>query len=126
VGGIGVSSAHVLPWAIVPDAIEWDEYHTGERHEGMFYSLITLVQKIASSIAIPLTLLVLEATGYNADLAQQPASAVNGIRFIVGPVPAVLLALGILFALLYPLSREQHRKVVEELAARRAAAGGKQ
>ena len=23
--GIGVSAAHVIPWAIIPDAIEWDE-----------------------------------------------------------------------------------------------------
>ena len=45
--GIGVSAAHVLPWSILPDAIEWDEWQTGERHEGMFYSLITLCQKIA-------------------------------------------------------------------------------
>ena len=52
--GIGVSAAHVLPWSIIPDAVEWDEWQTGERHEGMFYSLVTLAQKVASSIAIPL------------------------------------------------------------------------
>lgn len=126
VGGIGVSSAHVLPWSIIPDAIEWDEYHTGERHEGMFYSLITLAQKIASSIAIPLTLLILEATGYNASLAQQPESAVGGIRFVVGPIPAILLVIAILFTLLYPLSREQHRRLVAELEQRRAASGGRE
>jgi len=33
--GIGVSAAHVLPWAMIPDAIEWDELQTGKRHEGM-------------------------------------------------------------------------------------------
>ncbi|MDO9545533.1 MAG: MFS transporter [Pelolinea sp.] len=27
--GIGVGAAHVLPWSILPDAIEWDEYQTG-------------------------------------------------------------------------------------------------
>ena len=42
--GIGVSAAHVLPWSIIPDAIEWDEWQTGERHEGMFYSLVTLAR----------------------------------------------------------------------------------
>ena len=62
--GIGVSAAHVLPWAILPDAIEWDEYKTGKRHEGMFYSLVTLMGKIASSIAIPLTAVMLDVTGY--------------------------------------------------------------
>jgi len=119
--GIGVSAAHVLPWSIVPDAIEWGEWHTGERHEGMFYSLITLAQKVASSIAIPLALLVLDFTGYVPNSAAQPASAVNGIRLVAGPIPAVLLCLGILFAILYPLGRENYSQMTKELEARRAA-----
>jgi GPH family glycoside/pentoside/hexuronide:cation symporter len=117
--GIGVSAAHVLPWSILPDAIEWDEWQTGERHEGMFYSLITLCQKIASSITIPLVLLMLQYTGYVPTAAQQPASALLGIRLAIGPIPAVLLGCGILFALLYPLSRDTHRKIVADLEARR-------
>ncbi|MBE0696625.1 MAG: MFS transporter, partial [Anaerolineaceae bacterium] len=32
--GLSVSTAHVLPDAIFPDVIEWDELRTGERHEG--------------------------------------------------------------------------------------------
>lgn len=117
--GIGVSAAHVLPWAIIPDAIEWDEYKTGERHEGVFYSLITLVQKMASSIAIPLVGVMLEVTGYQANVSQQPQSVIFGIRMLVGPVPAVLLTIGIIFALKYPLDRAQFGSIVKELHERR-------
>jgi GPH family glycoside/pentoside/hexuronide:cation symporter len=117
--GIGVGAAHVLPWSIIPDAIEWDELQTGKRHEGMFYSLITLMQKIASSIAIPLVLLLLDATGYVPNAAQQPVSALWGVRIVIGPIPAALLCGGILFAFLYPLGREQHAHIVRELEARR-------
>jgi len=117
--GIGVSAAHVLPWSILPDAVEWDEYSTGERHEGMFYSLITLMHKIASSVAIPLTAVMLDLTNYAPNAAQQPASAVLGIRLLVGPIPAVLLTLGILFALKYPLDRRQFSDMVGELQKRR-------
>jgi GPH family glycoside/pentoside/hexuronide:cation symporter len=117
--GIGVSSAHVLPWSIIPDAIEWDEWKTGERHEGMFYSLVTLTQKVASSIAIPLILLMLQLTGYVPDAAAQPASALLGIRLAIGPIPAVLLCGGIVFALLYPLGRDTHQQIVKELEERR-------
>ncbi len=95
--GIGVGAAHVLPWAIIPDAIEWDELQTGERHEGMFYSLVTLAQKVASSLAIPLVLLVLQVTGYVPNSSVQPAAALTGIRIAVGPIPAALLCGGILF-----------------------------
>ncbi len=117
--GIGVSAAHVLPWSIIPDAIEWDEWQTGNRHEGIFFSLITLMQKIASSIAIPLILLLLDTTGYAPNVAQQNPAALLGIRLVVGPVPAVLLAAGILFAFFYPLNRTEFSRIVAELAQRR-------
>lgn len=119
--GIGVASAHVLPWSIIPDAIEYGEWQTGERHEGMFYSMITLAQKVAVSIALPLSLLVLQYSGYLPNSATQPASAVTGIRFIAGPIPSILLGMGILFAALYPLGRENYSEIAHKLEERRRA-----
>jgi GPH family glycoside/pentoside/hexuronide:cation symporter len=119
--GIGVSAAHVIPFAIIPDAIEWDELQTGERHEGMFFGLVTLMQKIATSLALPLALLLLDATGYVANATEQPASALLGIRVLAGPIPAVLLCAGILFVMLYPLDRQGHAEVRRALEERHAA-----
>ena len=119
--GIGVAAAHVLPWAIIPDSIEWGEWQTGERHEGVFYSLVTLLRKVATSIAIPATLWLLHFTGYDGLAEQQPASAQLGLRIVIGPVPAVLLCLGIAFAYFYPLSRKKYAEIVRELERRRAA-----
>jgi Na+/melibiose symporter-like transporter len=119
--GIGVGAAHVLPWAIIPDAIEWDELKTGERHEGTFYSLVTLMQKVASSLSIPVAGLVLEFSGYVPNSLHQPASAVLGIRILTGPVPAALLVMGIVFAAVYPLDRRRHADVVRRLDQRKAA-----
>jgi GPH family glycoside/pentoside/hexuronide:cation symporter len=120
--GIGVSAGQVLPWAIIPDAIEWEEWHTGERNEGMFYSLVTLMGKIGMAVAQPLSLLVLQLLNFQAGRgAVQPASALLGIRLVVGPIPAVLLVTGILIALFYPLGRAQHTQIVEDLRIRREA-----
>ncbi len=121
--GIGVASAHVLPWSMIPDAIEYGQWQTGERHEGMFYSLITLAQKIATSIALPLALLVLNYSGYLPNSSAEPASAVTGIRIIAGPIPAVLLGLGILFAAIYPLERENYSEIAHKLEERRKSGG---
>jgi GPH family glycoside/pentoside/hexuronide:cation symporter len=121
--GIGVAAAHVLPWSILPDAIEWDEWKTGNRHEGMFYSIVTLSHKVASSIAIPLVLLLLDAFDYEANVAIQQPRAELAIRLITGPIPAVLLSMGILCAVFYPLSRERFAQIVEELEMRRAVKG---
>jgi GPH family glycoside/pentoside/hexuronide:cation symporter len=122
--GVGVAAAHVIPWSILPDAIEWDELQTGQRHEGAFYSLVTLAQKVASSIALPLVGLLLAATGYveaNAG-GTQPTSALLAIRGLMGVVPSIMLLGGIVFALRYPLSRESHADIRRQLAERRARA----
>jgi GPH family glycoside/pentoside/hexuronide:cation symporter len=119
--GIGIGAAHVLPWAILPDAVEWDEWQTGERHEGMFYSLVVLIQKVASSIAIPLILLILEFTGYVPNATQQPANALLGIRLVIGPIPAILLLTGIFLAFRYPLTRERYEQICRKLEIRRKA-----
>jgi GPH family glycoside/pentoside/hexuronide:cation symporter len=119
--GIGVSAAHVLPWAILPDAIEWYEYQTGERHEGMFYSITTLARKVTSAVSVTFIGPILELTGYQPNVAQQSKQALQGIRLIIGPIPAVLLVIGIIIAYKYPLDRKEFMKIVEELKLRRAA-----
>jgi GPH family glycoside/pentoside/hexuronide:cation symporter len=120
--GVGVGAAHVLPWSILPDAIEWDEWKTGERHEGMFYSIVTLVHKVASSVAIPLILLLLQVAGYRPNVLEQARPVLLTIRLITGPIPAVLLGAGIVCAVLYPLTRERFHEIVRELEQRRALA----
>jgi GPH family glycoside/pentoside/hexuronide:cation symporter len=119
--GIGVSAAHVIPWAIIPDAIEWDELQTGERHEGIFYSLVTLLKKVATAVALFLGLKLLGWSGYIPEGVNQPAGTVRIIRILTGPIPAFFLCAGIVFALLYPLTRERHAEVRREIAQRKAA-----
>jgi GPH family glycoside/pentoside/hexuronide:cation symporter len=119
--GIGVAAAHVLPWAMIPDSVEWDEMYTGARHEGVFYSLVMLAQKAAMGLALLFIGLALEWTGYVPHAARQAPSALNAIRAMTGPVPALLLCGGIAFALFYPIGRATHREIREELARRRTA-----
>ena len=119
--GIGVSAVHVLTWAMIPDSVEVDELESGARHEGMFYALVTLFRKVASSIAIPMTALVLGWSGYVSNSAQQPESAVWAIRILIGPIASLFLLAGILFARFYPLSRDAHAETREKIAARREA-----
>jgi GPH family glycoside/pentoside/hexuronide:cation symporter len=117
--GVGIGAVHVLPWSMIPDAVEWDEYETGQRHEGMFYSLVTLLRKIASSIAVPMIPLVLKLTHFRANDPVQPVQAIHGIQALMGPVPSFFLLMGILFAVFYPLGRERHAEIRAQIAARR-------
>jgi len=115
--GIGVSAAHVLPWSIIPDTVEWDQAQTGSRHEGMFYSLVMLAEKASAGLALFLVGVALEAAGYIANAPEQTPAALWAIRAVTALVPAVLLAGGIALAVRFPLGREEHRTLRARLAA---------
>ena len=117
--GVGLGAIQVLTWAMIPDAVEWDELQTGQRHEGMFYSLVQTLRKIGSSLSLPFVLLMLEWTGYVANNATQPAATIAGIQALVGPVPAVFLLVGVVFAARYPLDRKRFESLRADLAAKR-------
>jgi GPH family glycoside/pentoside/hexuronide:cation symporter len=123
--GSGIATAYVIPWSMVPDIIEVDQVHTGRRREGSYYAFASFFQKLATGVAIWALGQALAMTGYitptaGEPLLEQPASAVQAIRFFISPVPIVLLVLAILFAWRYPISRERHRALRDELAAREA------
>jgi GPH family glycoside/pentoside/hexuronide:cation symporter len=118
--GVGLGAIQLLTWSMIPDAVEWDELETGQRHEGMFYSLVTTFRKIAVSISIPLVMLMLEWTGYIANAENQTRSAILGIQLLIGPIPAVCLVFGILLAVFYPLNRTRHAELRAKLAERQA------
>jgi GPH family glycoside/pentoside/hexuronide:cation symporter len=64
---------------------------------------------------------VLQASGYVPTSAVQPDSAIFGIRMVAGPIPALALILGIVFTLLFPLSRDNYREINRQLEERRQA-----
>jgi GPH family glycoside/pentoside/hexuronide:cation symporter len=117
--GVGLGAVQVLTWAMIPDAVEWDELQTGQRHEGMFYSLVQTLRKIGSSLSLPFVLLMLEWTGYVANAPTQSRNTILGIQSLIGPIPAIFLLLGIFLAMRYPLDRKRFDKLRADLADRK-------
>lgn len=122
--GISVSTAHLLPDAIFPDVIEWDELRTGRRREGIYYGVKNFVRKLTGALAIFIALQTLGWFGYQSPPAgatefSQPASALQAIRFLIGPLGALLLFGAVAMAWFYPLTRERHARVRSMLEKRK-------
>jgi GPH family glycoside/pentoside/hexuronide:cation symporter len=122
--GLSVSTAHVLPDAIFPDVIEWDELRTRRRHEGIYYGTKNFVRKLTGAFSIFLALQVLGWFGYQspppgAIQFSQSAATLSAIRILTGPVGAVLLISAVVVAWFYPLSRERHARIRRLLARRK-------
>ena len=125
--GIGLSSAYVLPDAIFPDIIEWDELQTGRRQEGIYYGARAFIRKMAGALMIFLTLQLLGWAGYtappaDASIYSQPDSVLTTIRLLVSPFGAVMLFGAVICAWMYPLSREKHAKIRELLEKKKRSA----
>lgn len=126
--GAGVATAYLIPWSMMPDVIEFDEWETGERREGIFYGFMVFLQKTCIAFAIWMVGIALGWSGYVTPtdaVAQpiQPESALFAIRLFVGPVPALVLACSLIIAYFYPITRGLHGNMREALAQRRAAGG---
>jgi len=112
--GTGMGFTYAMPYAMVPDAIEYDYLETGERTEGAFYGIWTFCFKIGQALALGITGLVLSMSGYVAGAAQAD-SALFGIRLLLGPIPAVIFGLAIFTLWHYPINEERYNAILEKI-----------
>lgn len=122
--GVGVATAYLIPWSMLPDVIELDELKTGKRREGIFYAFMVFLQKMGLALGLFLVSLALENTGFISSTASealpiQPDSALLAIRIAIGPLPTLILLVGLLLAYFYPISREVHAEILLKLRERR-------
>jgi GPH family glycoside/pentoside/hexuronide:cation symporter len=116
--GLGLAGILLLLDVLISDVIDEDEVRTGRRREGMYFGINGFMIRLGVSLTGLVSGLVLDRTGYNADLAVQPPAAVSGLRLLVGALPVAAVALAILLLLAYPLSGARLSKVHETLKAK--------
>jgi GPH family glycoside/pentoside/hexuronide:cation symporter len=108
----------LIPGSILPDVIEWDQLQVGERREGAYYGIWTLIRKGATGGAFMIIGSMLTMVGYVPNVEQTPG-ALFGIRMLFGPIPSILLIFGILVFLKFPITKEVHRDMLRQIAERR-------
>ncbi|MEH2438592.1 MAG: MFS transporter [Nostoc sp.] len=126
--GIGVSTAYLIPWSMMPDVIELDELQTGQRREGIFYGFMVLLQKFGLALGLFLVGNALQVSGFKESVAGsplpiQPESALFAIRIAVGPIPTVCLLCGLFLTYFYPITREMHAEIMLKLKERQEKRG---
>ena len=100
--GVGAATAYLIPWSLLPDAIDADP----GKPAGMYTAWMVFGQKLIIGLTMSVFGSLLTLTGYisgsagscNGALAfiQQPATALLAIRFSMGLLPAVLVICGLL------------------------------
>ncbi len=98
--GIALSALHVMPTAILPEAIE--AVTAGKGGEGAKYGILTFIHKTINGLALWGVAIFLSLEGYveskENEFVSQPQSAIDAIHFIIAVVPVALLIIGIIAA----------------------------
>ncbi|MGW3435436.1 MFS transporter [Streptomyces melanosporofaciens] len=117
--GLGAGAILGTVFAMVGDVIEYEEWRSRMRAEGMIYSGISVGQKIGSGLGSAIIAGALAVSGYtSASGASQPDSATTAISFLFVWLPAISAAVMGLLLLGYTLDR-RYTGIIAELTERR-------
>ena len=119
--GLGIYST--VSWAMMGDAIDYNEWKFGTREEGTVYSLHSFFRKLAQGIGPSLVLIVMVALGYvGENEGNQLWEVAVRMRYLVAGTylfSALLQFVGL--GLVYNLDKKTMEKMNAELAARHNA-----
>ncbi|QBE69860.1 MFS transporter [Synechococcus sp. WH 8101] len=104
--GLGASTAYLIPWSLLPDAIDADP----SRPAGLYTAWMVFGQKLMIGISMSVFGGLLSLTGYISSqtcsgplsFIEQPDSALLAIRFCMGLIPATLVVLGLVVMRRWP------------------------
>lgn len=117
VKGVGSAALTGTLFAMVADTIEYGQWKTGKRVEGMLYSSTTFGAKIGAGVGMAVSMGILGAAGYVGTAAVQTESAMSAITglYLYAPLP-FMIAIPILYCF-YKLDKI-YPQVMEDLEKR--------
>ncbi len=116
--GLGMGVYTCVSWAMMGDAIDYNEWKFGTREEGTVYSLHSFFRKLAQGVGPSMVLLIMGWLGYNAKLGtigQSAATSHNMCWLVAGLYlfSAVLQFVGL--AVIYNLDKKTLAKMNADL-----------
>ena len=120
--GMGMGVYTCVSWALMADAIDYNEWKFGKREEGTVYSLHSFFRKLAQGVGPSVVLVIMGVLGYVSDLGtagQSAATSYNMCWLVAGlyMFSAVIQFIGL--AMIYNLDKKTMAVMNEELAARK-------
>ncbi|MBQ8822712.1 MAG: MFS transporter [Lachnospiraceae bacterium] len=123
INSLGMGIYSTVSWAMMGDAIDYNEWKMGTREEGTVYALHSFFRKLAQGLGPALALVVMTALGYvGANGGQQTAEVALRMRYLVAGLylfSAVLQFVGL--SLIYNLDKKSLEKMTADLEARKKA-----
>lgn len=116
--GIGYACVMGVQFAIIGDSVEYGEWKTGVRSEGLVFSAQSFGCKVGMGLGNALIGALLSWGGYDGELAVQPDSAITVIKVLYIGMPMIVAVLQMLLMIPYTIEKE-YDQMNRELAERK-------
>lgn len=127
--GAGFGAVNVCQSVMISDCIDYEEYHSGYRPDGVFFSGQSFITKFSAGIASIISGYVYSAVDFSdvnidimnnaiangATFATDFADYSKAMWFLISIPPAIGMALGVIPTLKYEISRKSHEEILQSL-----------
>lgn len=117
--GVNVGSMAVLYRGMMGDVGDVDELETGERRTGLFFSMLTLSQKIGAAMAVGVMFWILDSVGFSSK-GDNTETALTGLALLFVFVPVACNLIVAFFMWRFPIDKARQEEMRAEIDARRA------
>ncbi|MCD8915925.1 glycoside-pentoside-hexuronide (GPH):cation symporter [Staphylococcus simulans] len=109
---------NTVTWAFIADVVEYGQWKSGVRTEGIIYSSYSFTRKLSQALAGFIPGVALTIIGYQPNV-EQTADTLQGLHLIYFVIPAVISLIAVIvFGIFYKLTDKRHKQIVQELALR--------
>lgn len=122
--GLQFGAVNIMPMIMVADSVDYYEWKTGKRTEGVAYAVLSFAIKVTIAMGTALALVLVSAFGYETvtDAANVAPEIKNGVFFTYTAVPGITSLLAAIPIFFYDLCGDKKKQIATELAERRAGA----
>ena len=141
VGGGAIGASQVIQSIMIADCVDYDEYRTGYRPDGVFFSGQSFIVKLGAGISSIIQGIVFAAVGFSGDAVNAVNNAISaspandfmfatapeyapyrfGMFFLVSIPPAIGFALSVIPMLKYEITNSEQSRILAELNEKRNA-----
>ena len=122
IGSLSGAPLTPLIWGMYADTADHSEWKTGRRATGLVFSASTMSQKFGWAVGSAFAAWLLSLVGFQANVTPT-LGVLNGLKALIGIVPAIAGGLAIVALTFYKLDEETMKKVEKELNQRRKESG---
>lgn len=117
--GIGRAPHTAGLFALVADVVDYGEWKTNKRIEGVTYSVTSFGMKLGAGLGGAVTGIVLAMGNYDGSLTIQSTSAITSILALMAYIPIALACIGILIMITANIDKV-YPEIIRDLAIRHA------